>query len=170
MRRDPSRPDSLIGLVGISELHDLSFGYQVPPLVRLLSQEPELPLDLLRARPWLASLVLPDAEAVLNTLLEQEWAGFVAHLGRAGPWIYAATVTDLQLLSGSYSRLVEYASGSALADSDATSLLGRLWSTGMMSGEQQRPEQDHEAEQAFWALVQATAEARRTAWSASRGG
>jgi len=59
----------------------VSFAHAVPPLVRLLRDEAELVPDLLRARPWLAP---GDAEAVLNAVLDSEWTGFVARLGRVG--------------------------------------------------------------------------------------
>ena len=110
----PTRP-SLSQLSALSELHDLSRPGEVAPLVRLLAGESELEGDLRRARPWLAA-DLTDAEAVLTGIFEGEWWGFVARVGVAGPWVYAAGVADLQALSREYGTLLELARAARPAD------------------------------------------------------
>ena len=128
--RTPS-PLNTGALNGIAELHDLSFSHQTAPLLRLLSQEAQLIPDLLRPRPWLEQR---NAQAVLDALLEQEWTGFLAHLGRVGPWVYAPTVQGLQRLSAGYTRLTFQAQGHDLSGGEAASLLGRLWADGRWGG------------------------------------
>ncbi len=170
-------------LVGIAELHDLSFSHQAAPLLRLLSQEADLIPDLRRPRPWLAQR---DGQAVLDSLLEQEWTGFLAHLGRVGPWVYAPTVHGLQRLSAGYTWLTLQVQGHDLSGCEPASLLGRLWSDGRW-GEGRRggsvltegaqpvnrewagqnvaatPQQ---AELDFWTLAQTLAAQQRREWAA----
>ena len=167
-------------LVGIVELHDLSFGHQAAPLLRLLSQEADLFSDLLRPRPWLAR---QEGQAVLEALLEQEWTGFVARLGRSGPWVYASTVQGLQRLSAGYTRLTLQARGHDLTGCDRASLLGRLWADGHWKGsflavgarpvKREQVGQNvnvaanpQQAELDFWTLAQTLAAQQRRDWAA----
>ena len=151
----------------MAELHDLSFGYQAGPLLRLLSQETQLVPDLLRARPWLVDL--QTREEVLSALLEQEWTGFVARLGGLGPWVFAPSVADLQALSAAYTSLVEHAVGRDLSGREPESLLGRLWSGGDRAG-REPPDAAVQAEDAFWTLAESRAVQRRQAWAETRDG
>ena len=165
-------------LVGIAELHDLSFSHQAAPLLRLLSQEAQLIPDLRRPRPWLAQ---QDGQAVLDALLKQEWTGFLAHLGRVGPWVYAPTVQGLQRLSVGYTRLALQAQGHGLGGCEAASLLGRLWADGRWKGsflpESAQPVKREQAGQNvaadvqqaeldFWTLAQTQAAQQRRDWAA----
>ncbi|WP_424952559.1 hypothetical protein [Deinococcus sp.] len=175
MKRGPAP-----SLIGMAELHDLSLAYQIGPLLSLLSAEAELIPDLLSARPWLTEM---NAQALLETLLEQEWSGFVARLGRVGPWVFAPSVADLQALSGAYARLVEQASGSDLTGSEPASLLGRLWGSGELSGGEpaiRKPAirapairapaaEAEDPERAFWTLARTRALRQRQAWADRRG-
>ena len=165
------RPGGLGPLIGIAEVHDLSFAHEVLPLVQLLSEEPELAPDLRRPRPWLPGTL--DTEAVLNALLDQEWTGFVAHVGQVGPWVYVPTVADLQSLSAAYTEVVEAArsadlSGSSadLSGSFAGSLLTRLSGPLCPVACGQAAPLDLEA--AFWQLAANLAAQRRSQWSSSR--
>lgn len=165
-------------LVGIAELHDLSFSHQAAPLLRLLSQEADLIPDLRRPRPWLAQR---EGQVVLEALLEQEWTGFLAHLGRVGPWVYAPTVQGLQRLSAGYTRLTIQAQGQGLSGCEAASLLGRLWADGHWGGsflsESAQPvnreqagqnisAEMQQAELDFWTLAQTQAAQQRRDWAA----
>jgi hypothetical protein len=156
-------------LMGLAEVHDLSYAYQAAPLLQLLEDEADLLPDLLHARPWLAGLERVGAVRVLETLLEQEWSGFLARLGRLGPWVFAPTVAGLQALSGAYSAVVLAASGSSLEKQPASTLLGRLANGGGLTeptAPERRPSgQAEDAERAFWALAQAKAEEQRTDWA-----
>jgi len=149
----------------MAELHDLSFEYQIGPLLRLLAQETELLPDLRRARPWLTADQTP--EEAFAALLDQEWAGFVAHLGRLGPWVFAASVVDLQALSAAYTLLVERAARSDLSGQHPDSLLGRLWHGGERSG-RGPAEPAVQAERAFWTLAASRASQQRQAWADRR--
>lgn len=181
MRRGPSSARSAPSsgpLTGMAELHDLSFEYQIAPLLRLLDQETELIPDLRRPRPWLAAQLLdapqfPDAapspDQVLAALLEGEWAGFVARLGRLGPWVFAPSVADLQALSAAYTLLVERAAGSDLSGQAPASLLGRLWNSGERSG-QAFPDTAVQAEADFWLLAASRAARQRAEWASRRAG
>ncbi len=151
-------------LIGIAEVHDLSFAYQVEPLLRLLHEEAELLPDLLRARPWLAE---SGRQEVMATVLEQEWSGFLARLGSLGPWVFAQTVADLQALSGAYSAVVEAASRSDLRGCAPSSLLGRLRTGGELGG-QGAVTGAEEAEAAFWAQAESKAARQRAEWAARR--
>ncbi|WP_407541591.1 hypothetical protein Q0M94_19055 (plasmid) [Deinococcus radiomollis] len=166
MKRGPLPSTTLLG---ISEVHDLSFAYQIGPLLRLLSAEAELLPDLLRARPWLAQR---GSQQVLEALLEQEWSGFLARLGRLGPWVFAPTVADLQALSGAYTTVVEAADTSALQGAAPFPLLDRLRASGERGGQARSARgssaRAEAAEQAFWALAEARAERQRAEWAARR--
>jgi hypothetical protein len=162
-RRVPVSPAPHTALLGLSEVHDLSFESQIAPLLCLLSQELELGPDLLRARPWLGSG--QDAVTLLETLLEQEWTGFVAHIGRVGPWVYAPTVAALQELSAGYTRLVEVARQSDLTRVAADSLLGRLRDGGLPIG---TGRDALAAEQLFWQLAKDHAAQQKLTWAARR--
>ena len=169
-------------LVGIAELHDLSFSHQAAPLLRLLSQEAQLIPDLRRPRPWLGPwLAQREGQAVLDALLEQEWTGFLAHLGRVGPWVYAPTVQGLQRLSAGYTRLTVQAQGHDLSGCEAASLLGRLWTDGRCGGgflaesaqpvnreqaDQHVAVEPQQAELDFWTLAQIQAAQQRRDWAA----
>lgn len=162
-RPSPVSPALPAGLTGLAEVHDLSLQSQISPLLSLLSQERELIPDLLRARPWLAARLPPPL--VLAAVLELEWTGFVARVGRAGPWVFAPTVAGLQQLSAGYARLVEAARQSDLSGAGADSLLGRLRDGGVPPGT------GHEAlaaEQQFWQLAQDQAARQRQLWAARR--
>ena len=151
-------------LLGIAEVHDLSLAYQIGPLLRLLSEEADLLPDLLHARPWLAE---GEPQEVLETLLEQEWSGFLARLGSVGPWVFAPTVAALQALSGAYTAVVEAASTSDLRGCGAPSLLGRLNASGKLSGQGEvTGAQKTEAD--FWALAEGRAARQRADWAARR--
>lgn len=152
-------------LLGIAEVHDLSFAYQAGPLHRLLADEGELLPDLQHARPWLAELERHGGEQVLESLLEQEWSGFLVKLGRLGPWVFSPTVADLQALSGAYNAVVEAASRSDLRSCAPPSLLGRLRVNGELSG--QGPVEEAEvAEATFWTLAETMAARQRAEWAA----
>jgi hypothetical protein len=152
-------------LLGIAEVHDLSFAYQAGPLLRLLAGEDDLLPDLRHARPWLAELERHGGEQVLESLLEQEWSGFLAQLGRLGPWVFSPTVADLQALSGAYNAVVEAASTSDLRSCAPPSLLGRLRVSGELSG--QGPVEGAEvAEATFWTLAETRAARQRAEWAA----
>lgn len=161
----PSHTLPVSALLGITEVHDLSFAYQVGPLLRLLSAETHLSGDLLHARAWLTEL--ESAGQLLDTLLEQEWSGFLARLGRVGPWVFAPTVADLQALSAAYTTVVEMAYQSDLQGSSPSSLLGRLRASGEFSG-QVGSLQAEEAERAFWTLAGTSAARQRAEWAARR--
>ncbi|MGY2893933.1 hypothetical protein [Deinococcus sp. UYEF24] len=151
-------------LLGMAEIHDLSFAYQIEPLLRLLGEEADLLPDLLRARPWLARSA---PQEVLETVLEQEWSGFLARLGRLGPWVFAPTVADLQALSGAYAAVVETATRSDLRGCSPASLLSRLWASGELSG-QGPVSRAEEAETIFWTLAEGRAARQRAEWAARR--
>jgi hypothetical protein len=168
MRRRPEphvSPALPVGLLGLAEVHDLSFGSQIAPLLRLLSQEAELMPDLLRARPWLDSGLVSDADSLFSLLLDQEWTGFVAHIGRVGPWVYAPTVAALQQLSAGYTQLVGVARQSDLSGVGAASLMGRLRDAGLPQGSGRDA---LAAEQLFWQLAQAQAAQQKQLWAARR--
>jgi hypothetical protein len=161
-------------LLGIAELHDLSYKYQIEPLLRLLDQEEELVPDLLGARPWLKQT--EDAQQVLEAILEHEWSGFVTHIGRVGPWVYAPTVADLQALSGAYTLLTQQARTLDLSCCTPQSLLGRLagsedWANEghvqLAHGLPNTADAQH-IEEAFWALARAKSEQQRNVWAARR--
>ncbi|WP_188961614.1 hypothetical protein [Deinococcus aquiradiocola] len=147
----------------------MSFAHAVPPLVRLLRDEAELVPDLLRARPWLAP---GDAEAVLNAVLDSEWTGFVARLGRVGPWVYAPSVADLQGLSARYTALVQVTravraapDGRAGAPGAAARAGGPLAARLRAEGRSVPPDAAG-LEDAFWRDAEGRAREQRDAWLA----
>ncbi|GAA5437586.1 hypothetical protein [Deinococcus aquaticus] len=148
--------------------------------------------DLLGVRPWLP----PDTprREVPGAVLNGEWTGFLALLGEYGPWVYAADVRALQVLSGAYAALVQaaqvapepvalQAAALSLADAPHHTLLIRLeatpyrrpgrparWWSWRLPGRQ--PPADAttlvELERAFWTQVAAHAQDRRAAWATRR--
>lgn len=171
-------PEARIRLAHLTELRDLSSPSDAARVGAELAGEDWLAADLLAVRPWLP----PDtaARALPGALLEAEWTGFLALLGEHGPWVYAASVADLQRLSRRYAELVRQAAGAAedvaLAAASASggrpSLLARLEGTDYRrpSGPSPAAAELATLEEAFWAEAGAQARARRAARAARRGG
>ncbi|WP_425145007.1 hypothetical protein [Deinococcus sp.] len=177
-------------LTGIAELHDVTRHAEIEALVKLLSDEPWLAPDLLHPRPWLRGLGSMSAEELLLNIFEQEWSGFVTHLGAGGPWVYAADVASVQALAHAYAEVVRLASrppetnslAAALRqeyEEAAPSLLARLGPVlltpvvGSLPGHSRSgADVPHllAAERAFWTAAEAQAWARRESWAAQRAG
>lgn len=168
------------------ELHDLSLPSRARELGGQLARERALAPDLLRARPWLTGV--EGARDVLGAVFETEWSGFLGLLGDFGPWVYVASVADLQALSRRYAALVEAASGAGDAEVLAAavhwhapfpggSLLARLEATDHRTPAAPRRAASSppasaalvEAEAAFWHAAQRLARERRDGWAARRG-
>ncbi|EYB68252.1 hypothetical protein DEIPH_ctg025orf0100 [Deinococcus phoenicis] len=169
-------PAARARLTHLAELRDVASPSDAARVGAELASERWLAPDLLAARPWLP-LDTP-ARALPGAVLHSEWTGFLALLGESGPWVYAASVTDLQRLSRLYGELV----GAASHASEATaleaagsggplpSLLARLEETDYRTPAAPSPTASElvALERAFWQEAQAQAGARRAAWLARR--
>ncbi|WP_343760943.1 hypothetical protein [Deinococcus depolymerans] len=135
--------------------------------------------DLLGVRPWLPPDTSP--REVPGAVLRAEWTGFLALLGEYGPWVYAADVRALQVLSGAYAALVRAAQAApeavalaaarqGLADAAHHTLLVRLEATPYRRPPRCAPGPFSLAdlERTFWSLAAEQAERQRAAWQARR--
>ncbi|MDL2344875.1 hypothetical protein QOL99_12035 [Deinococcus sp. MIMF12] len=95
-------------LAHLTELRDVFSPADAARVGAELASEPGLTADLLAVRPWLPSDT--SAREVLTAVLRGEWSGLLALLGEQGPWVYAATVADLQALARLNGELVAAAS------------------------------------------------------------
>lgn len=169
-------PAARARLAHLAELRDVASPSDAARVGAELASERWLAPDLLAARPWLPPHT--PAREVPEAVLHSEWTGFLALLGEYGPWVYAASVADLQRLSRLYSRLVSAAScaseatvlAAALAGCPLPSLLARLEETDYRTPAAAAPTAPELAalELAFWQEVQAQAGTRRAAWLARR--
>lgn len=173
---------SWVTLGGIAELHDVSRPAQIRALALLLAGEEWLVPDLLRARPWLVAAGPQTPAEVLESIFEAEWEGFLAHLGVAGPWVYAQDIARLQSLARRYAALL----GQVAAAGEATlldaalgqwppapspSLLARLAVRKLPAG-RAGPSPSGAAlplaEHDFWKAAILQAQERREEWGARR--
>lgn len=158
-------------LTRLSEWHDLTRTAEAEALARELRGERELTPDLLQARPWLAQQLglAEDAglaeqsslSGLLRTLLALQGPGFLARLGRVGPWVYVADVAEVQRLSARYAAVVaqtdSHESGPLTARLRATQMWPRsparlpFWRRQAATAVATAPEAD------FWAAAQALA-------------
>ncbi|WP_152550663.1 hypothetical protein [Deinococcus sp. RL] len=101
-------PPARARLTHLAELRDVFSPTDAVQVGAELAGEGELAADLLAVRPWLD----PDTPTreVLPAVLRGEWSGLLALLGEHGPWVYAATVADLQALARLNGELVVAAS------------------------------------------------------------
>ncbi|MPY65293.1 hypothetical protein F8S09_01100 [Deinococcus sp. SDU3-2] len=101
-------PQARARLSHLTELRDVFSPADAARVGAELAGEGRLAADLLAVRPWLPSGT--SAREVLPAVLRGEWSGLLALLGEHGPWVYAATVADLQALARLNGELVTAAS------------------------------------------------------------
>ncbi len=152
-------------LAHLSDIRDVASPSQATQCGRELAGEVWLAADLLAARPWLPADTPPGE--ILNAVLHSEWRGLLALLGEYGPWVYAATVRDLQELARTYGALVTAAAqASEIAVYDAASRRGRLSLLARLETTDYRQPGAGGAdlaalEHGFWQLAQAQAARQR---------
>lgn len=157
----------------LAELRDISTPADAARASAEVAGERWFAADLLAVRPWLAADT--PRRGVLSALLDTEWAGFLALLGEHGPWVYAASVRDLQCFSALYGTLVGAASRAREDDALSAarsltaypSLLARLEGTDYRRPAGSPPELAA-LEAAFWQQAAAQAAERRADWQARR--
>lgn len=81
----------------LAELRDIDSPAAAARAGAEFGREPHFADDLRRVRPWLAPEL--GGREVLARVFDTEWTGFLALLGEDGPWVYAATIRDLSVLS-----------------------------------------------------------------------
>lgn len=168
-------PQARARLSHLSELRDVFSPADAARVGAELAGEKGLAADLLAVRPWLPSET--SAREVLNAVLRGEWSGLLALLGEHGPWVYAATVADLQTLARLNGELVAAAShadeesvlDAALASRRTfPALLARLEATDYRRPAP-GPVPDLAAlEAAFWWEAEGQARAAHERWRARR--
>lgn len=161
-------------LTHMTELRDITRPADADRAAAEFASEAQFAGDLRRVRPWLA----PDTprRAVLAAVLHAEGTGFLALLGEYGPWVYAASVRDLQELGGAYGALVHAAHHApedavyAAAAQRPDSLLTRLEAT-----DHRQPGRGGDADLAaleagFWHAAAVQAQTRYAAHGQRRAG
>lgn len=101
-------PQARTRLTHLTELRDVFSPADAARVGAELVGESGLAADLLAVRPWLPPET--SAREVLGAVLRGEWSGLLGLLGEHGPWVYAATVADLQALARLNGELVAAAS------------------------------------------------------------
>jgi hypothetical protein len=167
-RTVPLTPTSRARLAHLTDLRDVFSPADAERVGREFAGEVWLAPDLLAVRPWLPQT---PAREVVGAVMRSQWSGLLALLGEHGPWVYAASVADLQALGRAYSAVVEAAAhapedaalDAALAQPDRPSLLARLEATDhRQPGTPESPPAHLVAlEQAFWTAAQEQAQAGR---------
>lgn len=168
-------PQARARLSHLTELRDVFSPADAARVGAELAGEKELAADLLAVRPWLPSET--SAREVPSAVLRGEWSGLLALLGEHGPWVYAATVADLQTLARLNGELVAAASRAdeeSLLDAALASrhtfpaLLARLEATDYRRPAP-GPSPDLAAlEAAFWREAEGQARAAHERWQARR--
>ncbi len=161
-------PTTRARLSHLTDLRDVFSPADAERVGREFAGEVWLAPDLLAVRPWLAQT---PAREVLGAVMHSQWSGLLALLGEHGPWVYAASVADLQALGRAYSALVgaaahaseDAALDAALTHPDRPSLLARLEATDhrQPGTPGTSPELLAALEQAFWTAAQQQAQAGR---------
>lgn len=162
-------------LTHLTELRDVFSPADAVRVGAELASEPGWRSDLLTVRPWLDSET-PTRE-VLPAVLRGEWSGLLALLGEHGPWVYAATVADLQTLARVNGELVAAAShaeddtvlDAALACGRTfPALLARLEATDYRRPTPGPAPDLATLEAAFWREAERQAQAAHERWQARR--
>ncbi|WP_158679847.1 hypothetical protein [Deinococcus sp. NW-56] len=168
-------PQARARLSHLTELHDVFSPADAARVGAELAGERGLAADLLTVRPWLPSEI--PAREVLNVVLRGEWSGLLALLGEHGPWVYAATVADLQALARLNGELVAAASRAdeeAVLDAALASgrtfpaLLARLEATDYRRPASGPAPDLAVLEAALWREAERQAQAAHERWQARR--